>query len=434
MRAIRTLLGAMLACAMAPASAQLLGGGGALGGLGGVTGGLLGSGNGTVVATPGDTLGMVGSNLSSLTPSSLLSLRRDRLQTLVRNNRAELDVDDAGNPIRRDEIIGLDLSADSLTKARAAGFRVERQEAIGETGLEITVLQPPAGKVARKAIKQLQASDPAGSYTLDHIYEPARAPLGATSGPVVQNPDSGGGVPIGLIDGGVGNHPAFAGARIEQRGFAGSPQPSGHGTAIASLLVGRAARFGGAAPGHPLLVADIYCGSPANGSAIAIARAMAWLASRGVKVVNISLVGPANPLLAAGIKALQSRGVLVVAAVGNDGPASPPQYPASYPDVVAVTGVDAHDKVLIEAGRASHLDFAAPGADLAAAVPGGRWEAVRGTSFAAPLVAGSLARVYDGDGSQAIARLGEQAKPGRNVGRGIVCGDCRTPPRALGLR
>jgi hypothetical protein len=428
MRSLNAVLAALLACAVAPAGAQLLGGGG----LGGVPGGLLGAGNAGGIGGSVGTIGAVGSGVTSL-PSALLSLRRDRLSSLVRENRAELDVDDAGNPIRRDEVLGINLSADSLAKAKAAGFRVERQEAI-EAGLDLTILQPPAGKPARKAIKQLKSSDPAGSYTLDHVYEPARGPVAAMPGPPLQRPAGASAAPIGLVDGGVGTHPAFDGISVEQRGFAGSPRPSGHGTAVASLLVGHTSAFNGAAPGHALLVADIYCGSPANGSAVAIARALAWLGARGVHVVNLSLVGPPNPLLEAAVKGLLARGVIVVAAVGNDGPAAPPQYPASYPGVVAVTGVDSKGRVLTEAGRAAHLDFAAPGADLAAAVPGGHWEAVRGTSFAAPFVAGSLARIDDGDAGRALARLGAQARPGRNVGRGIVCADCGTPPRALGLR
>ncbi|MCZ3230200.1 S8 family serine peptidase, partial [Acinetobacter baumannii] len=88
-----------------------------------------------------------------------------------------------------------------------------------------------------------------------------------------------------------------------------------------------------------------------------------------------------------------AKGIRVVAAVGNDGPAAPPQYPASYPDVIAVTGVDAKGKALMEAGKPLHLDYAAPGADMVGAVPGGGWEVLRGTSFAAPLVAATLARV-----------------------------------------
>ena len=120
---------------------------------------------------------------------------------------------------------------------------------------------------------------------------------------------------------------------------------------------------------------------------------------------------------------------MIVAAVGNDGPAAPPQYPASYAGVVAVTGVDAKGKALTEAGRARHLDFAAPGADLAAALPGRGYSSVRGTSFAAPLAAARLAAT----GSP--ARLAAEAQPGKGkVGRGIVCGHCRIAPKAVGAK
>jgi subtilisin family serine protease len=178
-----------------------------------------------------------------------------------------------------------------------------------------------------------------------------------------------------------------------------------------------------------LFAADVYGGSASNGSAVAIVRAMGWLASAHVRVVTISLVGPANPLLQAGVKALQAKGIAVVAAVGNDGPAAPPQYPASYPGVIAVTGVDSSGRALIEAGKPLHLDFAAPGADMVGAVPGGGWERLRGTSFAAPLVAASLARLGSLDA------LAASAKPGRGrVGQGIVCADCATAPKAVGLK
>jgi hypothetical protein len=94
--------------------------------------------------------------------------------------------------------------------------------------------------------------------------------------------------------------------------------------------------------------------------------------------------------------------------------------------VIAVTGVDRRNRPLIEAGRGLHLDFAAPGADMAAAAPGGGLKAVRGTSFAVPLVAGRLAR-------SSLAALGAEAQdlgrkgPDPIFGRGLVCGECRTP-------
>ncbi|MET0376361.1 MAG: S8 family serine peptidase, partial [Rhizorhabdus sp.] len=130
--------------------------------------------------------------------------------------------------------------------------------------------------------------------------------------------------------------------------------------------------------------------------------------------------------------ATERRGVLMVAAVGNDGAAAPPAFPASYPQVIAVTGVDARGRVLIEAGKASHLDFAAPGTDLLAATAAGSTAKVRGTSFAAPFVAGRLARLATNGPLprvRAVALLTKEAsKAGaaRLYGRGIVCGPCAT--------
>jgi hypothetical protein len=94
--------------------------------------------------------------------------------------------------------------------------------------------------------------------------------------------------------------------------------------------------------------------------------------------------------------------------------------------VVAVTGVVGRGRALPEAGRAKHLDFAAPGADMAAALPGRGYARVRGTSFAAPLASARLAL------SGSLQRLAAEARPGKGrVGRGIVCGACRVDPKAV---
>ena len=195
--------------------------------------------------------------------------------------------------------------------------------------------------------------------------------------------------------------------------------------AIASLAAGRGP-LRGAAPGAGILVADVYGRDPKGGNAVAIARALGFLAARRVKVVSMSLVGPPNPLVAKAIGRVLARGIPVIAAVGNDGPAAPPAYPASYKGVIAVTGVDRRNRPLIEAGRALHLDFAAPGADMVAAAPGGGLRPVRGTSYAVPFVAGRLARASLPAVAAEARDLGPKG-PDRSYGRGLVCGDCRTP-------
>jgi subtilisin family serine protease len=93
------------------------------------------------------------------------------------------------------------------------------------------------------------------------------------------------------------------------------------------------------------------------------------------------------------VRLVVARGHVVVAAVGNDGPAAPPLYPASYPDVVGVTAVDGRRRVLLEACRGRQVKLSAPGADMSAANPAQGFVLVRGTSFAAPIVAGLLAEV-----------------------------------------
>ena len=211
---------------------------------------------------------------------------------------------------------------------------------------------------------------------------------------------------VGLIDSGVATgHPVFADAAVEQSGCGGSRHPAPHGTAVAALMVGRSDRFQGAAPGTRLYAADIYCDEPTGGSVDRIATALGWMAQRRVGVINLSLVGPANVTLERIVAAMVARGHLLVAAVGNDGPAAPPLYPASYPGVVGVTGVDREGRPLPEAARGPQVMFAAPGSQMVSAALGTTpYRQVRGTSFAAPIVAALLAQALPRPDRDAAAR------------------------------
>jgi subtilisin family serine protease len=135
----------------------------------------------------------------------------------------------------------------------------------------------------------------------------------------------------------------------------------------------------------------VYCGLPTGGASDVVAEAFAWLVQEEVPVINVSLVGPPNRVLEGVVQRVIAGGHIVVAAVGNDGPAAPPLYPAAWPGVIGVTGVDARRHVLAEAERGPQVKFAAPGAQMAAAKRPSGYTLVRGTSFAAPIVAGLLA-------------------------------------------
>jgi len=363
------------------------------------------------------------------TPDVIDDMRKARLRQLINTNRKVLDRDSQGQPVRRNELIACDPDSASLAAAQQAGFRIIGVERQNLLGVRIVRLATPQGMNVRKGLKELVRVAPNLQADYNHIYEPAGAALlPAIGASLATRAAVRPGTRIAMIDGGVASHPSLAAASIEQRGFVGNPQPTGHGTAVGSLLVGNQGLFRGAARGAQLFVADVYGGNPASGSATAIVEALAWAASKRPAVINISLVGPPNRSMQRAINAVRARGIAVVAAVGNDGPAAPPQYPASYPGVIAVTGVDAADRALIEAGSAGHLDFAAPGADLVAALPGNGYTPVRGTSFAAPFVAARLAA------TGSMVRLAAEASPGKGkIGRGIVCRSCRVLPKMVGL-
>jgi subtilisin family serine protease len=213
---------------------------------------------------------------------------------------------------------------------------------------------------------------------------------------------------------------------------------------VASLMIGRSSRFHGAAPGSELYAADVYCGLPTGGAVDAVAEALSWLVREHVPVINVSLVGPPNVMLENVVRLVIARGYLIVAAVGNDGPAAPPLYPASYPDVVGVTAVDARERALLEACRGRQVKFAAPGADMSAANPAQSFAAVRGTSFASPIVAGLLAEaVREPDkaaAQRAVADLAARAvdlgAPGLDpvYGFGLVGGDLHPEIALVGSR
>ena len=363
----------------------------------------------------------VGQTVEQLTPRALAAARLDRLSDLVRRNPKALELDDLGQPVVRGEVLAISPSDPALAAIQAAGFSVARRTRSDDLGLELVTLTPPKGLSAKAAVRRLRELDPTGDYDFNHLY--ADAGTGASS-PPARPAAAGGAGRVGLLDGGVDAAQAgFKGVRIQSRGFApGGARASAHGTAVASVLAA-----GGAGE---ILAADVYGRGPTGGSAEAIVSALAWMAQAKVAVVNVSLVGPPNGPLGAAVKALVARGHLIVAAVGNDGPAAPALYPASYPGVIAVTGVDRRRRLLPEAGRATHVDFAAYGAEVKVAAPGGRTATVRGTSYAAPVVAARLARMIDAADPQgakrAIAQLAEAAidlgAPGPDplYGRGLV--------------
>ena len=285
-------------------------------------------------------------------------------------------------------------TADRLVRlAESRGYQVERRDPLPGLGLELVTLRLPSGADPFEAIAALEAREPAATVGRNHAYRAGPVPAGeprAYADRLLGWPAEGcpARQPVGVIDTALDPAaPGLAGATVTTRDFTagGAAGDSAHGTAVAELIAGPG-RLAGARLYHAAVVGDVASADPAAG-VDDIVRAVDWLADEGVRVVNVSLAGPYNKILDRGLAAAAGRGMLVVAAAGNDGAAAPPRYPAAFDFAVAVTAVDAALEPYDRAPRGPYIDVAAPGVDVF--VPGGGY--MTGTSIAAPFVTAAIA-------------------------------------------
>jgi len=124
---------------------------------------------------------------------------------------------------------------------------------------------------------------------------------------------------------------------------------------------------------------------------LTLAGALDAAIQKNARVVNLSLGGPSDRLLTRLIEQAVSRGVVIVAAAGNDGPHGQPSFPAALPSVVSVTAVDANEQLYADATQGDFVQVAAPGVEILSTSPGGKLLVASGTSLATAFVSGTAA-------------------------------------------
>ena len=222
---------------------------------------------------------------------------------------------------------------------------------------------------------------------------------------------------------------------IGSRSCAGPAVARDHGTMAAGLIAAQPdngtdiAGLGWDTRVLPVEVLD-DCGS---GSTSGVAVGIRWAADNGADIINLSLTGPApDPVVSEAVAHARSKGVLVVAAAGNQG-ATTPVWPAADLGVVAVAatglaGTPDEDRVAPYSNAGSWVDIAAPGTDvIGLRRAGGSTSAfdgttrASGTSFAAPLVSGAAALVMAAEpgltAEQVVRRLASSARPLEGTGQ-----------------
>ncbi|PHR62546.1 MAG: hypothetical protein COA47_03095, partial [Robiginitomaculum sp.] len=312
----------------------------------------------------------------------------------------EPDFDDLGYSFVSEEFLVL-VDGDQLNLQSSFNISIRARHSL--SGLDMTLFNIQANEDQDIAELALEIDQLFGDSAVDanHLYETEatgtyreadctpRDCAARTGWHLLGNAD----MRIGLIDTKVDqSHPALKFAEITQRDFVQGrgKRPLSHGTAIASILVGQqSGLYTGLAPDGQLFAASVFSNLDSSGetaSVESLVRALDWMVENRVSVINLSMAGPPDTVLEKAILRTIANGIPVIASVGNDGPAAEPMFPAAYPSVIAVTAVDANNRVYRKAVRGAHLDLAAPGVRVLAAEPGGAYGPVTGTSIAAPFV------------------------------------------------
>ncbi|QIQ85465.1 S8 family serine peptidase [Erythrobacter sp.] len=349
------------------------------------------------------------------------------------DERDRIDTDREGFRYRRAEFVALDLTREDLDLLRAGGFDILESEELDSLDGTLHLLRGPPVGSDEDSLDAVEAVADPDVFGFNHLFDGSSVRTRRKrDGSIPRRLACG--CEIGLIDTGVATKLShFGHVSVVQRAFNGRKakvRPGLHGTAVAHLMAGTERH-----PARPttIYVADIFSGPRStSGSSFALIKALDWLASRGVPVINVSLAGPSNPAVASAIERLTKRGHVVVAAAGNDGPAAPPVFPGAYRGVVGVTAVDGANRIYRYANRGAYIDFAARGVAVTAIDARGSVRDATGTSFAAPLVAarvaGELRRPDSARSRQVIRALEARARdlgpPGRDpiYGVGLVEG------------
>jgi hypothetical protein len=245
-------------------------------------------------------------------------------------------------------------------------------------------------------------------------------------------------IPIAVIDSEIdATHPDLEGAVIDRYDATGvEEKPHSHGTGMAGAIASHR-RLLGTAPGARLLAIHAFSteAASAQSTTFNILKGLDHAVNSGARIVNMSFAGPRDPTIERALKVAYDKGVVLIAAAGNAGPRSPPQFPAADKHVIAVTATDIDDQLFTGATRGSHIAVSAPGVDILVPAPEGTYQMTTGTSVATAHVSGIVGlmlernpRLTPADVRRILTASAKRLGPNDQFGAGLI-----DPTKALQL-
>lgn len=227
------------------------------------------------------------------------------------------------------------------------------------------------------------------------------------------------GITVAVIDTGIDtDHPEFAGRirvdsynatedkTVEEYGWAVIEDEQGHGTASSGVIAAAMDGVGtvGIAPEAELLVIKAQCDSQGNFQrASDLVFGLYYAISRNVRVINMSFgfATAGEDPFAEAVRLAWDSDILCVAAACNRG-TDTPTWPAANESVLGVGAINEDWNPAAYSNYGPNVDLVAPGTVFTTQMGGG-YGTMEGTSFACPMVSGSLALLLQQEGPYAAA-------------------------------
>ena len=376
----------------------------------------------------GDTVGNTLETVTDGVTGNILPTLPETVAVLGKSGETvflDVEVENGWRAVQREWLLMIDN--DDFPLLDKPGIRVLERTRFDQLGMSLVRFRVEAELDSRSVLDKLLPEGRDWQLERNHIYNyrpqsDASSSSGspARSAPVCEAP-----VTIGMVDTAVNSGHGFFPSAITQRNFLDDriTAPQQHGTAVAGILVGSGEELQPLVPNAALSVAAVMYqredGSQ-GATVMGLLAALDWLAVEGVSVINLSLAGPPNPLLEKALIALHDKGSIVIAAVGNEGPAAPALYPAAYVTVIGATAVDSERRIYRWANRGEQVDFAARGVAVKTIGADGRVVFESGTSMATAVVSAFAACLHATSNSPAVieplaGRAIDLGEPGRDM-------------------
>jgi len=291
--------------------------------------------------------------------------------------------------------------------AQRFGLTILTQQTIGMLGRTVYTFRIANGRSVREVIRLVEAArlnaavQPHYTYGLTQDQNDPNVDQGDPAQYIVKKfhladahrITKGDNVVIAVIDSEIdSNQPDLVG-RVTDRFDAGcgASSPDAHGTGMAGAIASHVHLLGVAPRANIIAICAFGGAGQPKATSTKIIKGLDYAIQHGARIVNMSFAGPRDPALSQALQIVREKGILVIAAAGNNGPKSPPLYPGADRSVMAVTATDENDRLFNGANQGKYVTVAAPGVDILVPAPGGGVQFTTGTSVATANVSGVAA-------------------------------------------